>query len=162
VDPALVHHFFGSKERLFAAVMQLPVVPGEVLAAALAPGAREPGRGLGEHLLRTVLGIWEVAEIRATFLGLLRTVGSSEPAGVMMREFVVENILGRVALAAREAGAAGDAEAELRAALVGSQILGLGLARYLLQLEPLAQASHDELAAAIGPTLERYLTGVIT
>jgi AcrR family transcriptional regulator len=162
VDPALVHHFFGTKERLFAAVMQLPVVPGEVVAAALAPGAREPGRGLGEHLVRTVLGIWEVAEIRDTFLGLLRTLGSSEPAGVMMREFIAENILGRVALAAREAGAADDAEAEFRAALVGSQILGLGLARYLLQLGPLAEASPDELTAAIGPTVERYLTGSIT
>src|SRR5215475_9583491 len=46
VDPALVHHFFGTKERLFAAAMELPVVPSEVVAAALAAAAREPGQSL--------------------------------------------------------------------------------------------------------------------
>src|SRR5207247_458711 len=68
VDAALVHHFFGTKERLFAAAMQLPVLPSELLAAALAAGARDPGQSLGEHMLRTVLGAWDVAEVRATFL----------------------------------------------------------------------------------------------
>jgi len=57
VDAALVHHFYGTKEELFAAAMRLPVNPGQVLAAALAPGAREEGQSLGEHLLGTVLGV---------------------------------------------------------------------------------------------------------
>src|SRR5579863_7102172 len=63
VDPALVHHFYGTKDQLFAAAMRLPVNPREVLQAALAPGARHQDRSLGEHLLRTVLGVWEVAEM---------------------------------------------------------------------------------------------------
>jgi hypothetical protein len=99
----------------------------------------------------------------------------------MMREFVTESILGRIAeaavphgpavadgLAGANGSAAGGpaaaevaAEASYRAALVASQVLGLALARYVLGLEPLASASQDDLAAAIGPTLERYLTGPV-
>ncbi|MBO0772942.1 MAG: TetR family transcriptional regulator [Actinobacteria bacterium] len=175
VDPALVHYFFGTKERLFAAVMQLPVIPGDVLDTLLADGLPEPGRGLGEHVMRTVLGIWDVAAIRAPFLGLLRTAASDDQAAATLREFVTGNILSRIArLAGHGAGAsgggasgggtsggsaAGGGDAEFRAALVGSQVVGLGLARYVLQLEPLARASNEELAAAIGPAVERYLTG---
>ena len=158
VDAALVHHFFGTKERLFAAAMRLPLSPGELVAAALAPGTREPGRGLGEHMLRTVLQAWEVAEMRSTFLGLLRSAVTSEQAAGMLREFATEAILGRLA-GAVQGGAVGDAQ--FRAALVASQVLGLALTRYVLQLEPLARADVDRLAAAIGPTLERYLTGEV-
>ena len=206
VDPALVHHFFGTKERLFAAAMRLPVIPGELISAALAPGARDPGRSLGEHLLRTVLGAWAVDEVRETFLGLMRSAVTSEQAAAMLREFATDSILGRLAEVAGAAGVAGAsggfdaagalyaseapgalaapgapevdgaadaagvpgaadadgfAEADFRAALVASQVLGLALTRYVLRLEPLAAASQDDLAAAIGPTLERYLTGQI-
>ena len=103
VDAALVHHFYGRKDQLFAAAMRLPVNPRQVLAAALAPGARGEDQTLGEHLLRTVLGVWEVAEIRATFLGLLRSAPTSEQAVVMLREFLAEAILGPLAMAAGEA-----------------------------------------------------------
>jgi AcrR family transcriptional regulator len=158
VDPALVHHFYGTKERLFAAVMQLPVTPGDVLDAMLAAGAPAPGHGLGEHVVRTMLGIWDVAEIRSTFLALLRTATTSDQAAAMLREFVTQNILSRVAgLVPGDAVAGG--EAEFRAALVGSQVIGLGLARYVLALEPLARADTGTLAAAIGPALDRYLAG---
>jgi AcrR family transcriptional regulator len=195
VDAALVHHFFGTKERLFAAAMRLPVNPGDLLTAALAPGAREPGQGLGEHLVRTVLGAWEVTEMRSTFLGLLRSAVTSEQAAGMMREFATEAILSRIAGAvqaaagggAQEAGPGGHQpgaggpepraggpepraggpetgpvagpDAQFRAALVASQVLGLALTRYVLELGPLVRADVDELATAIGPTLERYLTG---
>jgi AcrR family transcriptional regulator len=208
VDAALVHHFFGTKERLFAAAMRLPLSPGELVAAALAPGARAPGRGLGEHMLRTVLGAWDVAEMRSTFLGLLRSAVTSERAAGMLREFATEAILGRIAGAAQAAAgnagphepggegtgpgsegtgpgsegtgpgsegteaygrvsgpdggrAAAGADAQFRAALVASQVLGLALTRYVLELDPLVRADVDELATAIGPTLERYLTGQV-
>jgi AcrR family transcriptional regulator len=173
VDAALVHHFYGTKDQLFAAAMRLPVNPRQVLAAALAPGARGENQTLGEHLLRTVLGVWEVAEIRATFLGLLRSAPTSEQAVVMLREFLAEAILGPLAMAAGEAasGAAGETasgetasgaagqDAGYRAALVASQVLGLGLTRYVLEVEPLAQVSSEDLIAAIAPNLDRYLSG---
>jgi AcrR family transcriptional regulator len=159
VDAALVHHFFGSKERLFAAAMQLPVVPSELVAAALAAAAQEPGQSLGEVMLRTVLGAWDVAETRATFLGLLRSAMTSEQAASMLREFVTETILGRIA-AASVPGPPGT-DGQFRAALVASQVLGLAFARYVLEIEPIAHARPGDLAAAIGPTLDRYLTGDI-
>jgi AcrR family transcriptional regulator len=157
VDAALVHHFFGSKERLFAAAMRLPIDPGELVAAALDPGALEPGQSLGEHMLHTVLEVWGVPEVRATFLGLLRSAVTSEQAAGMLREFATEAILGRIAAAA---GPDGD-DGQFRAALVASQVLGLAFTRYVLELDPLVQAGTGDLATAIGPTLERYLTGKI-
>jgi hypothetical protein len=115
-----------------------------------------------------VLGVWEVAEIRATFLGLLRSAPTSEQAVVMLREFLAEAIIGPLAMAAAEAasgtagetasGSAGE-DAGYRAALVASQVLGLGLTRYVLEVEPLAQASSEDLIAAIAPNLDRYLSG---
>jgi AcrR family transcriptional regulator len=187
VDPALVHHFYGTKERLFAAAMQLPVLPSEVLTAALAPGARDPGVGLGVHLVRTALRVWDDSEVRATFLGLLRSAMTSEKAAAMLREFIADTIsrpivqavgagagatdfrAGVGAASSRtEPGAAGESgpasagpggRAELRAGLIATQMLGLAMCRYVLALPPVASASPDELAAAIGPVLERYLTG---
>jgi hypothetical protein len=166
--------------------MRLPVVPSDVLDAALswrgaggrrdgragaaeAGGADEAGKagvgdgvgdsglGLGEHVLRTALTAWDVPETRAAFLGLLRTAVTSEKAAATLREFATQAILGRIAQAAGHA--TGDGDGEYRAALAASQVLGLALARYVLQFGPIAQASNEELAAAIGPTLDRYLTG---
>jgi AcrR family transcriptional regulator len=159
VDAALVHHFFGTKERLFVAAMRLPIDPSELVAAALAPDRREPGRSLGEHLLLTVLRAWDVPDMRATFLGLLRSAVTSEQAAGMLREFATEAILGRIAGAAAPGPSGTDQR--FRAALVASQVLGLALTRYVLALDPLVQAGTGDLAAAIGPTLERYLTGEI-
>jgi AcrR family transcriptional regulator len=156
VDPALVHHFFGPKESLFAAAMRLPFTPSEVVDAALSFPAGGVG-GLGEHVLRTVLGIWDVPEGRAAFLGLLRSAVASEQAAAMLREFAAQAILGRIAQVATDAS--GGSDGDFRAALAASQVLGLALARYVLQLGPVAQASDEDLAAAIGPTLDRYLTG---
>jgi AcrR family transcriptional regulator len=157
VDPALVHHFYGTKEALFAAAMQLPVVPSQALSAAFADWPGEPG--LGEHVVRTALTIWETDGLKETFLGLLRSAVTSDEAARMLREFVAESILGTLV---RVAGVRGTgAELEYRAAMVATQMIGLGLARMVLGLPSVAQASIDELAATIGPSIERYLTGEI-
>jgi AcrR family transcriptional regulator len=174
VDPALVHHFYGTKERLFVAAMRVPVVPSEMLTAALAAGLGPAGRaergnpagqeapagpgrpgGTGEVMIRLAVGIWDSPEVRSPFLGLLRSAMTSEQAARMLREFVTENILGPVA---RAAGVTGP-EAQLRMAMVASQVIGLAMARYVLRLPPVAEASADRLAALAGPNLDRYLTG---
>jgi AcrR family transcriptional regulator len=160
VDPALVHHFYGTKESLFAAAMRLPLNPGDVVDAVLKAAPDDQGMVLGEHLMRTLLGIWDVAEMRAAFLGMLRSSLTSEQATSMLREFVTSAILSRIAEVAQQAAPDGG-DAEYRAALVASQVLGLALTRYVLELGPLTQASTDDLAAAIGPTLDRYLSGEI-
>jgi len=155
VDPALVHHYYGTKERLFAAAMQLPFVPSEAIGAALAPNTRRPGESLGTQMVRSALALWESTEVRGSFQALLRSALTSDRAAAMLREFVTEAILQPVA---RAAGAADSESTSFRASLIGSQMLGLAMARYVLQFGPVAAASPEQLAAAIGPTIDRYLT----
>jgi AcrR family transcriptional regulator len=162
VDPALVHHFYGTKERLFAAAMSLPVVPSEIITGVL--GAERDRLGedfgprLGEIMVGSVLRIWDVADIRTAFLGLLRSAATTEQALVMLREFVTSTILASLT---QVAGLGNDAAGRYRAALVATQVVGLGFARYVLGLEPLVAADAEDLVAAIGPTVQRYLTGDI-
>lgn len=159
VDPALVHHFYGSKERLFTAAMRLPVAPGDVLAAALAEGPAEPGATLGEHLVGTFLALWDSTDVNGAFVGLLRSALTSEQAAAMLREFIAEAILG---VLARAAVGSDPAAAAYRAALIAGQMLGLALTRYVLRFGPVAAATPADLARAIGPTIDRYLTGDIS
>jgi AcrR family transcriptional regulator len=152
VDPALLRHFFGSKEGLFVAAMRLPATPGQLLADLSVRAGRDRS-ALGETLIRTVLGVWDTPEGRAAVLGLLRSAVSSEQAAGMLREFVRRAILGRIMAALDTPDAA------YRTSLVASQIVGLAVTRYVVRLEPIASASQEDLVVAIGPTLQRYLTG---
>jgi AcrR family transcriptional regulator len=155
VDPALVHHFYGSKEKLFAAAMRLPAVPSEVIAAAL---ASHEGASPGAHLVATVLAIWEDPAVHGVIIGLLRSAMNSDQAAGLLREFITDAILAPVGALAR---ADSPDDAAYRAGAVASQMLGLALARYVLRIGPVATASIADLAATIGPTIERYLTGDI-
>lgn len=148
VDPALVYHFYGSKERLFAAAMEVPFTPSEVFPALLEGGAE----GLGERILRFFLEVNDRPGA-GPFVALIRSASSNERAAAMLRGFMAWEVIGRLARAL------GVPDAELRATLVGSQLAGLAMARYVLRVEPLASADHDTLAAWIAPTLQRYLTG---
>jgi AcrR family transcriptional regulator len=162
VNPALVHHFYGTKERLFAAAMRLPAVPSEIITLVLGAERDRLGeefdRRLGEILVGTLLRTWDVADIRTAFLGLLRSAATTEQGVVMLREFVTSTILASLT---QVAGLGDDAEGRYRATLVASQVVGLGFARYVLGLEPLTAATTEDLVAAIGPTVQRYLTGDI-
>jgi len=160
VDPALVHHYYGTKEKLFAAAMRLPVVPSEYIGAALAPGAWPDGTGLGEHIVRTALTLWESPGLMETFLGLFRSAVADEQAAVMLREFVTESILGAMGRAVG-LDALPAAEAQYRAGLAASQMVGLAVTRLVLKFPAVTGASVDDLARAIGPAVERYLTGEI-
>lgn len=148
VDPALVYHFYGSKERLFTAAMELPFRPSEIIPALLADGPD----GLGERILRMFLSVWDQPGA-SPFVALLRSAASNEGAAAMLREFISREVIGRVARSL------GVPHAELRASLVGSQISGLAMIRYVLRVEPLASADHDTVVASVAPTLQRYLTG---
>jgi AcrR family transcriptional regulator len=150
VDPAMVNHWFGSKDRLFVAAMEIPVDPDEIIPRLL---AGDPDH-LAERILRTFLSVWD-ANGGGALAALMRSVASHEQAARMMREFVGRVIFGRVV------STVAPDRPELRAALCGSQIAGLGLVRYVIRLEPLASADHDTVVAAIAPNLQRYLTGVL-
>ena len=148
VDPSLVLHYHGSKNRLFLAAMELPFKPGEVIPCIL---AGDPDH-VGERLVRFFVTVWDAAGNQNVLIEL-SSACTDQGAADMIRERVVREVLGPVA------EALGRPDAELRAALVGSQMLGLALQRYIVRLEPLASADADSLAAAVGPSLQRYLTG---
>jgi AcrR family transcriptional regulator len=163
VDPALVHHYYGTKESLFALAMRLPVLPSEVLTAALAPAARvvRAGPGFGELMVRGALTLWESDQLSDTFLGLLRSAVTSEPAAAMLSEFIADSIFATLARVAGLEAPKASPEAEYRISMVATQMLGLALARLVLGLPAVAEASVDDLAATVGPAIERYLTGEI-
>jgi AcrR family transcriptional regulator len=144
VDAALVHYFFGTKDQLFAAVMELPLRPVEIIEPVLAEGVE----GLGERLLRQVLAIWDDASNRTALLAMLQGATARPEAATALREFLMREIIGRVA------AAAGD---PLKANLVGSQVVGLIVARYVVQVQPLASLESEEVVRLVAPTLQRYL-----
>ncbi len=111
--------------------------------------------------MRTALTLWESPEMGETFTGLLRSAVTSEAAAVMLREFVTESILGTVIRVTGLTERWGEREAEFRAGLVASQMVGLAMTRLILGLPTVTGASVDELAAAVGPTVERYLMAEI-
>ena len=145
VDAALVHYFFKSKDGLFVAAMELPIRPAEVIAPVLAQGVD----GLGERMVRRMLTVWD--ENRPALLALVRSASSHPGAALAVREFVLSEIIGRLAAALD-----GD---QLRATLVASQVVGLIAARYIAQVEPLASMDREDLVPLVAPTLQRYLDG---
>jgi AcrR family transcriptional regulator len=149
VDPALVHHYFGTKQDLFVAAVQLPINPVPQLMAVL---GEDPDR-TGERIVEVFLSVWDHAADRSPLLALIRSAVGDERAAAMLREFITEEVLGQLA------HRLGSPDARLRATLVASQLIGLAMARYIVRVEPLASAPAAELAAAVGPTLQRYLTG---
>jgi AcrR family transcriptional regulator len=150
VDPALIHHYFGTKEKLFLASMNLPVNPAEVVPKAMA-GPREQA---GERLVALLIGVWDSpAGIAA--VALLRSAMSNEWTARLLREFIVTQVLRR-AIAELDID---EKQAQTRAALVATQIGGLVVVRYVLKVEPVASAPAEQLVAAIGPAVQRYLTG---
>ena len=147
VDPALVLHYFGSKQELFRASVNFPVDPAVFIPRLLEPGID----GLGERLVRFFLETWDSPAGRP-LLALSRSVVTSEDAATLLREFVSREVLGRLARAL-EAD-----EPQLRASLAASTVIGLAMLRYVVKLEPLASARGDEIATWLGPTVQRYLS----
>lgn len=148
VDSALVHHYFGSKDRVFLAALEFPVDPAVVLEQV----AGDPA-GIGERLARLVVGLWDVPQARERLLAVVRTVASNEEMAVLLRGFARPRLI--VPLAARIGGP--DAEARVEMAM--AQIIGLAMARYVIGVEPVASLGSEELIALLAPALQRLLVG---
>ncbi len=151
VDPALVHHYFGTKQRLFVAAMELPP---DILAVIPQLATMAPGE-MGSRIAHTVLGLWDRPDILTVFLGLIRSATTDPVAAEMFRKVLVEGPLLALARAAARP------DADMRALLVGTQLVGLAMARYIIKAEPVASMSTEVLADAIAPTIQRYLKGDI-
>jgi AcrR family transcriptional regulator len=150
VDPALVHHYFGTKDQLFLATMNAPADPAELLPDVLDADPEQ----VGERFVRMFLGLWD-SSAGTVGLALLRSAVSNEWTARLMREFLVTQVLRRLAAGLR----LHPAEAPLRTGLVAAQMAGLVMVRYVVKLEPLASAPAELVVAAVAPTIQRYLTG---
>lgn len=148
VDPALVHHFFDNKQKLFVAAVEVPVDPAELVAHILAGDLDS----IGKRIAYTFLRVWDGQGGTSPMITLIRSAASNAQAARMIREFVSAEILGRITRSLKVP------DARLRAALVGSQLIGLAMLRYVIALEPLASASPEDLAEMVAPTLQRYVT----
>lgn len=148
VDPALVVHFFGSKDELFAEVMALPAAMGEAMEQ-IAAGERE---SVGQRLAQLVVAMLENPATRVILVGRIRSASSHPDAANLVRETVARDLL-------RLASALGTDKAELRATLVGSHLVGLAFARYIVQVEPLLSLEAAELVALLAADFQRYLVG---
>ena len=148
VDAALVHHYFGTKDDLFLAALEVRIDPREALAPVVAGGVD----GAGERIMRVFLSVWDDEQARLPLLALVR--GVFEPGGPqLLRDGFVRMVLGPVGVAL------GIDQPDRRMALVGSQLAGLVLVRYVVGVEPVASASPDDLVATYGPVLQGYLSG---
>jgi AcrR family transcriptional regulator len=149
VDPALVHYYFSSKEELLDAVT---TPPEEWLESIRAIGST-PLRERGEAIVRNVIWTWTQPEIREVLESTILTASHEPRTREKLRMFLTASLL--PAVAERIEGE----ERMLRASLIGSQVLGLVMLRYLWRIEPIASLPDDELVALVGPTVQRYLSG---
>jgi AcrR family transcriptional regulator len=149
VDQKLIAYFFGSKQQLFVAAVGLPLNPAEVLPAIM---AGDPAR-LRERLTQLLTDFLEQPELHQRMTGVVRAVAGDNDVARMIREFLSREVF---ALAETILG---PDSGSLRANLVGSQLIGLVMARYVVQVEPLASMPAATVAEAVAPTLERYFVG---
>jgi AcrR family transcriptional regulator len=150
VDPALVHHYFGTKENLLLATVQVPVNPREVVDTVTSG----PVETLGTRLAGMVLSVW--ASPAGTALAAALRSAIDDPAiARTIREFLLSQVIRRVL---RHVGCPAQ-ELDIRAALLASQMIGVIMGRHILKLEPLASQPIQALVPQVGATLQRYLTG---
>ena len=149
VDPALVHHYFGSKDDLFLAALEIPVDPRRLVPAVFEAGVA----GAWERLLRLFLSVWDDPHTRLPLLALLRASLSEEGPESLLQQGILRMVLTPLRAALPSA------EADRRVQLVLSQLVGLVVTRYLLAVEPLASMPAEEVVAAVAQTLQRYLDG---
>ena len=151
VDAALVHHYFGSKRELFVTTVAVPFDPAEIVERI---AAGHPGT-LGTRLAAAILAAWDDPAARPALVALVRSALADPGLVRPVREFVNAEIIGRLVRAAGSPAR----EIPLRSALVGSQVVGLLVGRYVLELPGLAELPASVLVATVGPVLQGYLTG---
>jgi AcrR family transcriptional regulator len=149
VDSALVHHYFGTKQQLFAAAVHIPIDPAQVLG----PLRDTPVEDLGRALPGLLLPLWD-SELGTSFIAALRSMLAGGEVG-LLRTFLQEVITTEVGPRVDNPPGTG----RLRVQFVASQLIGVVLTRYIFELEPFASLPVDQIVETIGPNLQRYFTG---
>ncbi|WOX11591.1 TetR/AcrR family transcriptional regulator [Streptomyces sp. N50] len=150
VDPALVHHYFGTKEQVFEAAIAVALAPAQNAPDAVVEG---PLDGVGERLTRFIFGIWENPATRTPLLAVVRSAVNNEAAAAVFRRLVVSQVLGRVAARLDLP------DGELRAELAAAQLVGTAMLRYVIKVEPLASVDVERIIARVAPVVQGHLTG---
>ncbi|QKV93433.1 TetR/AcrR family transcriptional regulator [Streptomyces sp. NA02950] len=148
VDPALVHHYFGTKEQVFGAAIELILAPAMAVPEVV-QGSREAA---GERMARYILGIWENPVTRLPLLAVMRSALTNEAAAAVLRELIGRRVLLRMA------GELDVPDPAFRTQLAAGHMIGIAMLRYLIKMEPLASAEAEDIIAMVAPTLQRYLT----
>lgn len=148
-DPALIRHFFGDKDGLFAAAMALPSdATHEILGVFSAPADQ-----WGRRLTEAYLGLWERPETAAPLRATLVSAFTNEQALDQFREFLLATILEPASKKLTTS------EPQLRLTVAISHLIGIALARHLMKAPPIAQQSLTNLTALVAPVIQAYLTG---
>lgn len=149
VDPALVMHFFGSKEDLFRAVVEWPFDP-EILLDQLVDIGRDE---FAARLTRGFLTLWESTDSGPRLRAVFRSAVTEDVAAGLIREFLAEVIYARISTLIEKEGA------ELRIDLALGTLLGVAVVRHILQVDPLATVPLDDLVDQLSPSVDRTLFG---
>lgn len=152
VDPALVYHYFGSKEKLLDAATN----PPQKWLDNVAEVWGTPVERLGAAVLSLMLASWEDEEVGPTLHAILQTAAHDATTREKLRRVVAGSLMGAAQLGVDEH------ERLIRSGLIASQTIGLALMRYVWKIEPIASMTDDEAVAAIGPSLQRYVNGDLT
>ena len=139
IDPSMVMRYFGNKDQLFAAAADFDLDFPDLSSV-------DPG-DVGAAMVTHFMNRWERDE---ALIVLLRSSTTNAEAATRMREIFAAQLL--PALAKVNA-----AEPARSAGLIASQMLGMALCRYVLQLPPIVDMSREEIVAWLGPTIQRYL-----
>jgi AcrR family transcriptional regulator len=149
VDPALVHHYYGTKQQLFAAAIHIPIDPMEVIG----PLRETPVDEIGYVLPKLLLPLWD-SEAGKGFIATIRSLLAGTDVS-LIRAFLQEVIAVEVGSRVDNPPGSGP----IRVQFVASQLVGVVMARYILELDPFRSLPVEQIAETIGPTLQRYLTG---
>ncbi|GAA0928187.1 TetR/AcrR family transcriptional regulator [Streptomyces thermoalcalitolerans] len=150
VDSALVHHYFGTKEQVFEAAVEVIFAPA-LNASKVVTDA--PPDDVGERLTRFFFGVWENPAARTPLLAVVRSALTNETAAAVLRRLIASQLLRRIA------DRIDLPDAELRAELAAAQLLGCAILRYVIKLEPLASADPEQVIARLAPVVHGHLTG---
>jgi AcrR family transcriptional regulator len=149
VDPALVHHYYGTKTQLFAAAIHIPIDPMQIIG----PLQQIPVEEIGYTLPSLLLPLWD-SEMGKGFIATLRSIlAGSDPS--LVRSFLQEVITKEVGSRVDDPPGRGP----VRVQFVASQLVGVVMARYILELDPFKSLPVEQIAETIAPNLQRYLTG---
>jgi AcrR family transcriptional regulator len=149
VDAALVHHYFGTKQQLFVAAVRIPIDPMLVIG----PLRETPVGELGLKLPSLLLPLWD-SEMGAGLIATLRSLLAGNEVS-LIRSFLQEVVAVEVGTRVDDPPGSG----RIRVQFVASQLVGVVMARYILELEPFKSLPVQQVAETIAPNLQRYLTG---